>query len=93
MRLELPLTADAEVSRDRGLETRRRTELAKLIAELPEVQAQALVLRALFGSSLAEVASGTGTSINTVRTRVRLARQRLRTRIAGDATLRELFLR
>jgi RNA polymerase sigma-70 factor (ECF subfamily) len=89
--LEFPLTVGVETPEETAAESLRRIELAKLLAELPEKQSRALVLRTVYDLSLAEVAAEAGTSINTVRTRLRLARKRLRVRIAGDVLWRELF--
>lgn len=73
-------TADAE---------QRKDLLRDLLAELPSEQAEALALRIVLGCSLEEVAERTGVPLNTVRSRVRLAKERLRTRIEGDSGLRD----
>ena len=69
---------------------RRRALLASLLDELPEVQAEALALRVVLGYSLEEIADATSAPVNTVRTRMRLAREALRIRIETDPTLAEL---
>ena len=69
--------------------TQRKHILRGLLAELPSEQAEALALRIVFGHSFEEVASLTGVPLNTVRSRMRLAKERLRTRIEGDASLLE----
>lgn len=69
---------------------RRRALLASLLDELPEVQAEALALRVVLGYSLEEIADATSAPVNTVRTRMRLAREALRLRIETDPTLAEL---
>jgi RNA polymerase sigma factor (sigma-70 family) len=72
----------AEVSAER-----RKKALRDLLADLPEEQADALALRTILGWSLEEVAQATGAPLNTVRSRVRLAKEALRRRIDADPTL------
>jgi RNA polymerase sigma factor (sigma-70 family) len=56
-----------------------RAELVrKLLDELDEAQAKALLMRVMVGHSIEEIASITGVSVNTVKTRLRLAKERLR---------------
>jgi RNA polymerase sigma-70 factor (ECF subfamily) len=69
---------------------RRRMLLASLLDELPEPQAEALALRVVLGYSLEEIAEATSAPVNTVRTRMRLAREALRRRIEDDPRLAEL---
>jgi len=64
--------------------TRRRAAMRSLLDQLPTEQAETLTLRIVLGMSLAEVAEATGAPVNTVRSRVRLAREALRKRIEGD---------
>lgn len=67
---------------------RQRKDLMRdLLAELPAEQAETLALRVVFGCSLEEVAKQTGVPLNTVRSRVRLAKERLKHRIEADASL------
>jgi RNA polymerase sigma factor (sigma-70 family) len=66
---------------------RRKRALRDLLADLPEEQADALALRTMLGWSLEEVAQATGAPLNTVRSRVRLAKEALRRRIEADPTL------
>ncbi|HEX3850548.1 MAG TPA: sigma-70 family RNA polymerase sigma factor [Polyangiaceae bacterium] len=66
---------------------RRKKALRDLLADLPEEQADALALRIMLGWSLEEVAQATGAPLNTVRSRVRLAKEALRRRIEADPTL------
>jgi RNA polymerase sigma-70 factor (ECF subfamily) len=70
---------------------RRRKVVQELLAALPEEQAETLALRVVMGFSLGEVADATGTPLNTVRSRIRLAKEALRRRIEGDASLRGLL--
>ena len=52
--------------------------LRDALAELPEVQREAFLLQAEAGLSLAEIAEATGTNAETVKSRLRYARQKLR---------------
>lgn len=74
---------------DRASARQRKEILRDLLAELPAEQAEALAMRIVLGCSLEEVAARTGVPANTVRSRVRLAKERLRSRIEGDASLLE----
>ena len=66
---------------------RRRHLMRDLLQDLPEEQADALALRIVLGWSLEEVALATGAPVNTVRSRVRLAKEALRRRIEGNPDL------
>lgn len=66
---------------------RRKRALRDLLTVLPEEQADALALRVMLGWSLEDVAQATGAPLNTVRSRVRLAKEALRRRIEADPTL------
>ncbi len=66
---------------------RRKKALRDLLTDLPEEQADALGLRIMLGWSLEEVARATGAPLNTVRSRVRLAKEALRRRIEADPAL------
>lgn len=57
---------------------RRRQLLRELLLQLPEEQAETLGMRVVLGFSLDEVARATGAPTNTVRSRVRLAKEALR---------------
>jgi RNA polymerase sigma-70 factor (ECF subfamily) len=70
-----------------ALAHRRRRLLRDLLEDLPAEQADALGLRVLLGWSLDEVAAATGAPVNTVRSRVRLAKEALRRRIEADPAL------
>jgi RNA polymerase sigma-70 factor (ECF subfamily) len=63
--------------------------LRDLLGELPREQMETLALRTLLGCSLEETALSTGVPVNTVRSRVRLAKERLRHRIEADPGLME----
>jgi RNA polymerase sigma-70 factor (ECF subfamily) len=61
--------------------------LRDLLTDLPEEQADALALRVMLGWSLEDVAQATGAPLNTVRSRVRLAKEALRRRVDADPSL------
>lgn len=66
---------------------RRRALVRELINTLPEEQAETLALRVVLGFSLEEVAEATHVPLNTVRSRVRLAKTALKRRIEADPML------
>lgn len=76
---------------DELLRARRLASLRSLLGALPEPQAQAFAMRCLLGDSLPEIAAATGTGINTIRSRIRLAKEALAERMRADPTLVELF--
>jgi RNA polymerase sigma-70 factor (ECF subfamily) len=78
------------VVNDDAVGARRRELLRELLEDLPEEQAEALALRVVMGWSLEEVARASGAPINTVRSRVRLAKEALRQRIEALPGLAEL---
>lgn len=73
------------------LAARRRTVLRMLLAELPDEQAEAFAQRVLFGFSTEEIATQMNAPLETVRSRLRLAKSALRARIQNDPTLLELL--
>lgn len=52
--------------------------MRSLLDDLNEAQAKALLMRIMLGHSIDEIASMTGVSVNTVKTRLRLAKEQLR---------------
>jgi RNA polymerase sigma-70 factor (ECF subfamily) len=70
---------------------RRRAVLRDLLAELPAEQAEAFAQRVLFGFSNEEIATQMNAPLETVRSRLRLAKTALRSRIQNDPTLLELL--
>ena len=65
--------------------------LRDLLEELPAEQAEALVMRVVLDHTPAEIAAATGAPVNTVRSRVRLAKSRLLDLIESDHRARELL--
>lgn len=77
--------------RPRQLEEAHRAELrfafTELLTLLPSEQAEAFACRHLFGYSVEEIGSLSSTSPNTIRSRLRLAKEALLARIKGDPRL------
>lgn len=69
----------------------RRAVLWRLLEELPTTQAEALALHCVEGFTVEEVAAAEGCPIETVRSRLRLAKATLRCRIAEDLAARDLL--
>ncbi len=67
----------------------RRQVLRCLLDKLPEAQAEALVLHYVAGLSVEEMAADVQAPAETIRSRLRLAKEALRTRIAADPSLAE----
>lgn len=67
-----------------------RLIVSSLLGVLPTIQAEALLLRFVLGHSLAEIAEISGAPLNTVRSRIRLAREALQRRLVHDERLRVL---
>jgi len=59
--------------------------LRTLIDELPTVQAEVVVMRMVLGYSVEEIAVATGVSVNTAKSRLRVAKEHLRQRLGGEA--------
>jgi RNA polymerase sigma factor (sigma-70 family) len=72
------------------LAERRRDAFRRLLGELRPEQAEAFAQRVLFGYSKEEIARETNVSIETVKSRLRLAKGALRSRIKDDPALSEL---
>jgi RNA polymerase sigma-70 factor (ECF subfamily) len=70
-------------------QNRRMAVLRDLLTRIPSEQAETLSLRVVLGWSLPEVASATGVPLNTVRSRIRLAKNALRAAVEADPVLRE----
>lgn len=83
---EPPARSDDDVAA-----ARRREAVRALLDTLPEEQAMTLGLRFVLGCTLREVAEATGVPENTVRSRLRLAKEALRRRIAEDPAAADLL--
>jgi RNA polymerase sigma-70 factor (ECF subfamily) len=69
----------------------RREALEALLDELPANQAEVLVLHVALGFTIDEVAGATGRPAETIRSRLRLAKQALRDRIQANPDLNEIL--
>jgi RNA polymerase sigma-70 factor (ECF subfamily) len=74
---------------DEAAAQRRKAILRDLLAELPEAQGEALAMRVVLGWSLEEIAARSGAPLNTVRSRLRLAKEGLKRRIESEPSLVE----
>lgn len=81
------LRGEHESPEEQALGQRRKELLRKLLDELPPEQAEALALRIMLGWSLEDVAAASGAPLNTIRSRLRLAKEALRKRIESDPAL------
>lgn len=88
--LEGDLCSDDQSPAASALAARRRDAFRNLLAELRPEQAEAFAQRVLFGYSMQEIATQTGAPLDTVKSRLRLAKAALRARIQDDPTLLEL---
>ncbi|HSI03180.1 MAG: sigma-70 family RNA polymerase sigma factor [Myxococcota bacterium] len=80
-----PALVDEPAGPDVNVERSRFAALLKTaLAELPEEQAQVVAQVYGEGKSLSDVATATNTPLGTVKTRMRLALARLRTRMPSD---------
>jgi RNA polymerase sigma-70 factor (ECF subfamily) len=80
-----PSPADAVLLRG------RREALGALLDELPANQAEVLVLHTALGFTIDEIAASVGRPAETIRSRLRLAKQVLRDRISANPELSELL--
>ena len=87
---EEPLASDPASPCEATIAERRRELLRNLLREMPAAQAETLMLRLALGHSVEEIASITKAPLNTVRSRLRLAKEALRTRIGNDPRWAEL---
>jgi RNA polymerase sigma-70 factor (ECF subfamily) len=77
---------------DGAHDARRRARLRELMFTLRPEQAEVLALRHVLDYSIEEIARATRVPANTVRSRLRLAKEALRARIASDPLFSELDL-
>jgi RNA polymerase sigma factor (sigma-70 family) len=69
----------------------RRDTLGALLDDLPANQAEVLVLHAALGFTIDEIAGAAGRPAETIRSRLRLAKQALRERIQASPELSEIL--
>jgi RNA polymerase sigma-70 factor (ECF subfamily) len=82
---------DIEAPLDGPRAAQRRRAVRRLVDQLPEEQAETLVLRFMLGWKLHEIAGATGAPFNTVRSRLRLAKEALLRRIEQDPSLADVI--
>lgn len=70
---------------------RRSALWTRLLATLPEAQAEALLMRVVLDYTLDEIADATGAPVNTIRSRVRLAREALREQLERNPRYADLL--
>ncbi len=87
---EEPLRLAPDTPHDVVLSARREHVLRALLAELPDAQSEALTLHLVVGLSIDDTAAAVGAPPNTVRSRLRLAREALRKKIETDPILHDL---
>lgn len=87
---ELPLLQGPSSAHEQLRGDRQRALLRSLLSELPDTQAEALMLRVVYGHSIEEISTITQTPFNTVRSRLRLAKEALRQRIEAEPKWAEL---
>jgi RNA polymerase sigma-70 factor (ECF subfamily) len=87
---EHPLKQPPSSAQEQLRGERQRALLRLLLSELPDAQAEALLLRVVCGHSIEEISTITQTPFNTVRSRLRLAKEALRQRIEAEPALAEL---
>jgi RNA polymerase sigma-70 factor (ECF subfamily) len=81
---ELDATPQAEAEAGR-----RRGAVRRLLDELPQPIAEAMALYFILGHTVHEIAAATNAPVGTVASRLRIGKERLRRRLAGDAALSE----
>ena len=82
----------AEPGPETAMATKTATMVARdLLASLPQPQAETFALHFVLGFTTAEIASSAGVPVETVRSRLRLAKQALRRRILCDPALQEII--
>jgi RNA polymerase sigma-70 factor (ECF subfamily) len=69
----------------------RREALGALLDELPPDQAEVLVLHAAYGFTIEELAAAVGRPMETIRSRLRLAKRALRDRIDASPALADVL--
>jgi RNA polymerase sigma factor (sigma-70 family) len=87
---EYPVRTGPSSAHEEMRAEKRRALLRSLLSELPDAQAEALALRVVYGHSVDEISSITHTPFNTVRSRLRLAKEALRKRIEAEPQWAEL---
>ena len=82
------LPADERSPAELAVDAERRALIDDLCDSLPPAQSEALVLHCALGFTVEEVAEASQVPQNTIRSRLRLAKEALRTRITKNPVLR-----
>lgn len=77
--------------RDEAEATRRKEMLRELLGQLAPEQGETLAMRVVLGWSLGEIAEQTKAPLNTVRSRLRLAKEALKKKIESDPSMLEML--
>jgi RNA polymerase sigma-70 factor (ECF subfamily) len=85
------LVAQPDGPEHRLLQARAAEAVRALLLTLPAAQAEALALHCVGGCTLAEIAAATNAPLQTVKSRLRLARRALRLTLDGRPALLELL--
>lgn len=83
--------ADGPSPADAALLRSRREALGALLDQLPPDQAEVLVLHAAYGFTIEELAGAIGRPVETIRSRLRLAKRLLRERIDASPDLADVL--
>ena len=83
--------ADGPSPADAALLRSRREALGALLDQLPPDQAEVLVLHAAYGFTIEELAGAIGRPVETIRSRLRLAKRALRERIDASPDLADVL--
>ena len=92
VQLEGPLMMEGASSGEQAFASRKLAVLRELLDQLPAGQAHTFALHAVLDYSPKEISAMTKVPVNTVRSRIRLAREAMRRHIEHNSTLSELFL-
>jgi RNA polymerase sigma-70 factor (ECF subfamily) len=87
LRGELHDDAEVDPSGDPLVRAHRAAAFRALLEGLPQPQAETFRMRVVMDYTLPQVARATGVSVNTVRSRIRLASEKLRQRIQSEPAL------
>lgn len=88
-RFSLDARPPAYIDGRQDLAFRRKAFVHRMFDVLPEAQAEVIALRFLLGYSLEEIAHAVGVPLNTVRSRIRLAKDVMRAHLQEDPELLE----
>jgi RNA polymerase sigma factor (sigma-70 family) len=86
-----PGTLGPAAAEDGVARARRKRTLGRLLDDLPTAQAEVLVLHFVLGFTIEEVAAAVGCPPETVRSRLRVAKESLRQRIGASRELADIL--